>query len=274
MDFAYSLKFAQQIRLKTLEMIYHSRASHIASCFSCADILATLYTGCLRVNPLFPLDPMRDRLIVSKGHAAAAVYAALGLKGFFPLSLLTTYGQPHSPLLGHVSHYVPGVEYSSGSLGHGLSIGCGIALGLRYDKIDSKVVVLASDGELNEGSFWEAVMFAAHHQLSNLLVIIDLNGIQSLGSCEEVLSMGSLMEKFKAFGFSVMEVDGHDPAELGQCFFTRSLKPQVILAKTIKGKGVSFMENNLLWHYKNPSQEQFLQAKQELECANSSLISF
>ena len=255
-------------------MIYHSRASHIASCFSCADILATLYTGCLRVNPLFPLDPMRDRLIVSKGHAAAAVYAALGLKGFFPLSLLTTYGQPHSPLLGHVSHYVPGVEYSSGSLGHGLSIGCGIALGLRYDKIDSKVVVLASDGELNEGSFWEAVMFAAHHQLSNLLVIIDLNGIQSLGSCDNILSMGFLIEKFKAFGFSVVEVDGHDPAELSKSFFSKSSAPQVIIAKTIKGKGVSFMENNLLWHYKNPSQEQFLQAKQELQCAKNSLTSF
>lgn len=153
MDFEYITSFAQQIRLKTLEMIYHSRASHIASCFSCSDILATLYAGCLRVNPLFPLDPMRDRFIVSKGHAAAAVYATLGLKGFFSLSWLDTYGDSSSKLLGHVSHHIPGVEYSSGSLGHGLSIGCGIALGLKYEKIDSKVVVLASDGELNEGSF-------------------------------------------------------------------------------------------------------------------------
>jgi transketolase len=269
MDFEHIVTFSQHIRLKTLEMIFCSSSSHIGSCFSCTDILATLYYGWLRVNPLFPLDPLRDWLIVSKGHAAAAVYATLGLKGFFPLSWLDTYGTSTSKLLGHVSHHVPGVEYSSGSLGQGLSIGCGIALGLRAEQKMSRVVVLASDGELNEGSFWEGAMFAAHHQLNSLCVVVDLNGIQSLGLCKQILSMGSLKQKFEAFGFKTIEVDGHDVEKLYKAFDIQSSKPKVILANTIKGKGVSFMENNLLWHYKNPSMEQFLEAKQELKCAHN-----
>lgn len=274
MDFEYIERFSQQIRLATLEMIYHAKSSHIASCFSCADILAALYGGCLHVNPLFPLDPSRDRLIVSKGHAAAAVYATLALAGFFPRSWLKGYGLASSSLIGHVSHLVPGIEYSSGSLGHGVSIGCGIALGLRHQKIASRVVVLASDGELNEGSFWEGMMFAAHHRLDRLILFIDLNGMQSLGRCDQILDMGSLEEKFKAFGFDVSCIDGHDPEQIYRQSVNLGKRPKAILARTVKGKGVSFMENNLLWHYKNPSDEHYKLAKQELQCAMNLSKSF
>lgn len=273
MDIKQLQTFANQIRIKTLEMIYHSKASHIASCLSCADILAALYGGCLNCNPIFPHDPHRDRLIISKGHAAAAVYAALALKGFFPLSLLSSYGEKDTFLLGHVSHHVPGIEYSSGSLGHGVSIGCGIALGLRSKGVGARTAILASDGELNEGSFWEGVMFAAHHQLNNLCVIIDNNGMQSLGSCDGILKMSGLKEKFEAFGFEAIDVDGHDIEAVYQSVICKNHKPKAIIATTVKGKGVSFMENNLLWHYKNPSYEQMLQAKSELECVKSSSIS-
>ncbi len=265
--------FATQIRLETLEMIFHSKASHIGSCFSIVDILAALYGGCMNVNPLFPKDPKRDKVILSKGHAAAALYATLALKGFFPKANLKDFCKSGSSLIGHVSHNITGVEFSTGSLGHGLSVCCGMALAAKNDQKFSRHVVIVSDGELNEGSFWEGVMFAAHHALQSVVIIVDDNQMQSLGHTCDILSLEPKEKKFEAFGFDVSNVDGHDCESIIDAFNKKSSMPKVMIAKTIKGKGVSFMENQLIWHYKNPSFEQYLKAKKELECARDLLTS-
>jgi transketolase len=232
-----------------------------------ADILAVLYGGVLRVKPDEPAWQRRDRLIVSKGHAAAAVYAALAERGFFPRQLLETYCQDGSTLTGHISHRVPGVEFSTGSLGHGLSLACGIALAGRQGD-GFRAFVILSDGECDEGSVWEAALFASHHRLDNLAAIIDYNKIQSFGRVDEVLALEPFAAKWRAFGWTVAEIDGHDhdalratleaaPAEEG--------RPTAIIAHTVKGKGVSFMEDRLAWHYKSPSEEQLDEALRELE---------
>jgi len=251
-----------------LRMTSRGGSAHIGSVFSMADILATLYGGFLRLDSSDPAAPDRDRFILSKGHAGAGVYAALAEAGFFPISKLDTHYQNGSDLSGHVSHVnVPGVELSTGSLGHGLPVGAGMAYGAKLDGRHHRVVVLLSDGECDEGSVWEAALFAAHHQLANLLAIVDYNKIQSLKPVSETLGLEPFADKWKAFGWSVTEVDGHDPAALMQAF--RSVPkatdaPTCIIAHTVKGKGVSFMEHSVLWHYRTAREEEFNAALREL----------
>ena len=261
-------QLANSIRIRTLKMVHKANASHIGSCLSMADILAVLYGQILNIDPDNPNLPERDRFILSKGHATAILYAVLAEKGFFPLDWLETYCQDGSLLTGHVSHEVPGVEVSTGSLGHGLPIGCGMALAAKGDRQAHRVFVLLSDGELDEGSNWEAILFAAHHHLDNLVAIVDYNKIQSFGTVQEVLNLEPLADKWRAFNWAVREIDGHNLQEISDCLNQvpfESGKPNVVIAHTIKGKGISFMENQLAWHYKSPKTEQLSQALTELE---------
>jgi transketolase len=251
-------------------MIHRSRASHLGSCLSMADILASLYGDTLRTRSSEPDWPERDRFILSKGHGAAILYAALAERGFFPVSELDSYCQSGSRLTGHATSGVPGVELSSGSLGHGLPVGCGIALAAKRGKLPFRTFVLLSDGELDEGSNWEAILFAPQHQLDNLVAIVDYNKIQSFGSVKDVLDLDPLADKFRAFRWAVKEVDGHNMQELTETFRSLPLetgRPTAIIAHTVKGKGVSFMEDQLAWHYKSPTSEQVEIALKELESA-------
>jgi len=263
-----SLEFAKKIRLKVLEMVYSANASHIGGAFSMADLLAVLYTDILRINPAFPKEALRDRFFLSKGHTCAGLYAALGLKGFFPLTELDNYAQNGSKFLSHASHYVPGVEISAGSLGHVLSIACGVAYAAKLKKDDFIIYCLISDGELNEGSNWEPIMLAPQHKLNNLVLIVDYNKIQSLGNIKDIIDLEPLRQKFESFRWRVKEIDGHDHEEIKRAFelqYLDSSMPTVIIANTIKGKGVDFMENKLLWHYKTPNKEQYKEAYTQLE---------
>lgn len=264
-----SFDFAKRIRLHVLNMTSRGGSSHIASSFSQADILAVLYGQILRVDPQNPAWEERDRFILSKGHAGASVYAALAERGFFPVERLLTHYQDGSTLSGHVSHKgIPGVEFSTGSLGHGLGVGVGMAKAGKMNGQAWRVFVLMSDGECDEGSNWEAVLFAAHHKLDNLIAIIDYNKIQSLAPVAETLALEPFTQKWRAFGWGVREVDGHDHVALEQVFSAlpeESDKPTVVIAHTVKGKGVSFMENSVLWHYRSPRGDEFVAALQELE---------
>lgn len=255
--------FAFQIRQHALRMVHSARASHIGGVLSMADLLAVLYIETLKVRPEDPLWPDRDRFILSKGHCCAGVYAALALRGFIPVEELSTYGQDGSRLMAHISHKVPGVEFSTGSLGHGLPFGCGRALAAKRRGKDWRVVVMLSDGELDEGSNWEAILFAPHHRLDNLIAIVDYNKIQSLGSVSDVLELDPLADKFRAFRWAVREVDGHDHKAIAEALSGLPWepgRPSCLIAHTIKGKGVPFMENQLLWHYRNPNDEQLAEA--------------
>ena len=259
-------ELALAIRRSVLYMTCSGQASHVGSCLSVADILAVLYGAVADVRPAEPDWSGRDRIIVSKGHVAAATYAVLGELGFFPKEWLENYSKPGSPLIGHVSHHVPGVELSTGSLGHGLPVGCGMALAAKRANDSWRTYVVMSDGELDEGSNWEAALFAAHHGLDNLSAIIDYNRLQGFGRTDEVLGLEPLAEKWRAFGWRVDEVDGNDAAAL-QTAIEKPVepgKPSLIIGRTVKGKGVSFMENELAWHYKTPTREQFEQALAEL----------
>jgi transketolase len=258
---------ARHIRLHALLMVHRAKASHIGSALSISDIVAVLYGKILKLIPADPKAADRDRFILSKGHACVAVYAALAETGFFPREDLLRYGQDHSVLMNHISHKVPGVEFSTGSLGHGLPFGVGKALAAKKLKESWRVVVLLSDGELGEGSNWEAMMFAAHHQLDNLVAIVDYNKLQSLTTVDQTLRIEPLADKARAFGWAVREVDGHDHGELQDALSYipwETDKPSFLIAHTIKGKGVSFMENSVEWHYKSPSSEQLAQALEEL----------
>lgn len=256
--------FADHIRISALRMVTAAKASHIGSALSIADIVAVLYGKILITNSNYPNFSMRDRFILSKGHACVAVYAALSKLGYFPEQELQNYGKNYSNLMNHVSHKVPGVEFSTGSLGHGLPFGVGKALFSKRQKKDWRVFVLLSDGELDEGSNWEALMFAAHHRLNNLTAIIDYNKLQSLTSIENTVRLEPLADKFRAFGAEVYEVDGHDHEKLLNAFQYQAESPKVIIAHTIKGKGVSFMENSVAWHYRSPTSEQLAQAITEI----------
>jgi transketolase len=261
---------ARRIRGHAVRMVHRARASHIGSCLSMADLLAVLYGGVLRVRPAEPGWPDRDRLLVSKGHAAAAVYAALAEAGFFPADWLDTYCQDGTRLAGHVSHHgVPGVELSSGSLGHALSVGCGMALAGKRDGAGYRVFVLLSDGECDEGSVWEAALFAPHHRLDNLVAVVDYNKIQSFGTVKEVLDLAPLADKWRAFGWSAVEVDGHEPARLDEVLgaVPREVgRPTAVIAHTVKGRGVTFMEDSLTWHYKSPGDAELALALEQLGC--------
>ncbi len=245
-------------------MVHRADASHIGSSLSMADLLAVLYGGAMRIDPAKPNDPDRDRFVLSKGHGAAAVYACLAARGFFPESWLATYCEDGSRLSGHLTHYgVPGVEVSTGSLGHGLPLACGMALAGMRQRRPYRVFAMLSDGECDEGATWEAALFAPHHQLENLVVIIDYNRIQSFGRVEDVLDLEPFAEKWQAFGWGVRAVNGHDHNQIGGCLsqvpFEKG-RPSLLLAHTIKGKGVPFMEDRLEWHYKSPNAQQLDEA--------------
>ncbi|MEW6250689.1 MAG: transketolase [Planctomycetota bacterium] len=268
---ATSVELARRVRAHALRMVHRADASHIGTALSMADLLAVLYTGVLRIDPARPDWPDRDRLIVSKGHGAAALYAVLAESGFFPPALLDTYCADGSPLAGHVTrHGVPGVDFSTGSLGHGLAVACGMALAGRRDGRPYRVFALLSDGECDEGSTWEAALFAPHHRLDNLTAFVDYNKIQSFGSVSEVLELEPLAAKWATFNWAVREVDGHDHAAVRAALAAVPFepgRPSALIAHTVKGKGVSFMERNLAWHYKSPNAEQLARALAEVEGA-------
>lgn len=259
---------ARRMRASALQMVHAARASHIASALSICDIVAVLYGQVLRVDPAQPRAPGRDRFILSKGHSCVAVYAALAERRFITADDLLGYGKDHSMLMNHISHKVPGVEFSTGSLGHGLPFGTGKALAAKRLKAGWKTFVLLSDGELGEGSNWEAMMFAAHHGLDNLVAIVDYNKLQSLTTVDKTLRIEPLADKFTAFGWSVQEVDGHDHLALAMALGTTPWtpgKPAMLIAHTTKGKGVSYMEDKVEWHYRTPNAEQLAQALTELQ---------
>jgi transketolase len=268
MSTASSVQLAAAIRIAALKMVHKANASHIGSGLSIADMLAVLYSGILSVDPQKPDGSERDRFILSKGHAAAILYAVLAERGFFPREWLDTFSQDGSLLTGHISHKVPGVEVSTGSLGHGLPIGCGMALAGKREQRPWRVFVMLSDGELDEGSNWEAILLAPQHELDNLIVLVDHNKIQSFGTVKEVLDLEPLADKFKACRWSVREIDGHDHRQIQAALSdlpAQRGKPTAIIAHTIKGKGVSFMENQLAWHYRSPNVELLAQAIAEVE---------
>ncbi len=260
-----SIELARSIRKNALEMVHRAKASHIASALSIADILAVLYGRVMKISPEEIDSNDRDRFILSKGHACVALYSTLAEVGIIPKEQLQTYGDDFSWLMNHVSHKVAGVEFSTGALGHGLPFGVGKALAATIAQQEWRTFVLLSDGEMDEGSNWEALMFSAHHHLDNVVAIIDYNKLQSLDTVENTLGLEPLVDKLEAFGSKVIEVDGHNHNQLYDALTTKFLgKPLVVVAHTIKGKGVSFMQNKVEWHYKNPNDQELSLALDEL----------
>ena len=260
---------ARRLRVHCVKMTGRANASHVGSALSTADMLAVLYGRVLRYDATRPDWDERDRFILSKGHGCTALYAALAEAGYFPVDALATFYQDGSPLAGHATHKnMPGVEVSTGSLGHGLPLATGMALAGKRDGRDHRVFCMLSDGECDEGSTWEAALFAPMHDLDNLVVLVDYNKIQSFGRVEEVIDLEPLADKWRAFGWAVREIDGHDleviEATLTDVPFETG-RPSCIVAHTVKGKGVSFMEDQLLWHYRAPRGELMDQALAELE---------
>jgi transketolase len=263
-----SQELAQRIREHAVQMTSVGKSPHLASVLSAADILGVLYGAVLRKRPEEPRWPGRDRFILSKGHAAAGVYAALAECGYFPVEILNTYHGNGGKLWGHLSHIgVPGVELSTGSLGHGLSVGAGMAMAAKLDGNDHRVYVLLSDGECDEGSNWEPALFAPHHGLTQLVVVIDYNKIQSLARVSETIGLEPFADKWAAFGWEVAEIDGHDHEALARVLDVdpkKLTRPRCVIAHTIKGKGISFMENTVLWHYRSPQGDELQRAIDEL----------
>ncbi len=264
-------ELARTIRIRTLQMTHRAKSSHIGTCFSMADLLAVLYGRVLQVDPARPDLPGRDRFVLSKGHGCAALYAVLAERGFFPTPWLDRFYQDGSTLWGHATHHgVPGVEVSTGSLGHGLSLACGMALAGKHDGHSWRVFALLSDGECDEGSTWEGALFAPHHGLDNLVVIVDYNKIQSFGTVKQVLDLEPFADKWRAFGWAVREIDGHaieTVVEVCERLPFERGRPSCLIAHTVKGKGVSFMEGDLLWHYRAPDADELRRALQELGAA-------
>lgn len=267
-DIAFLEKTAREIRGSLVEISNRNRASHLGSSLSCVDILVALYWAGLAIDPRQPEDPQRDRFILSKGHAAGALFKVLALKGFFPGRLFQTYACAGSCLEEHPGpKCVPGVEAATGSLGHGLSLGAGMALGARILNRSHRVFVLMSDGECNEGSVWEAAMFIAAQKLENVVCIIDFNKWQATARSCETMALEPLAEKWTAFGWEAYEIDGHNMTSLVDIFSSLpngSAKPVAIIAHTIKGKGISFMEDDNNWHYRIPTEKEVQMAKIEL----------
>jgi len=261
-------ELARKIRIHSVKMTHRARSSHVAGSLSMAELLAVLYARILRLTPEGVDDPDRDRLILSKGHGCVGLYAVLAECGFFPGEWLESFYHDDARLAGHVTCDTPGVEASTGSLGHGLPIAAGMALAAKRDRRAYRAFALLSDGECDEGATWEAAMLASHHDLDNLIAVVDYNKIQSLGHVEEILDLEPLAAKWDSFGWSVRQVDGHDieavEGALSPVPFEPG-KPSCLIAHTIKGKGVSFMENDVLWHYRWPRDEQYEAALAELE---------
>ncbi|HWU80388.1 MAG TPA: transketolase [Caulobacter sp.] len=263
---------ASRLRRHVVRMCASGKSSHVGSGLSMADIVAVLYGEVLRIDAKNPFWPDRDRFILSKGHAGACVYAALAERGFMPLAMLETHYQNGSVLSGHVNHKgVPGVEMSNGSLGHGLGVGVGMAMQLRRLGGEQRVYVVLSDGECDEGSNWEAALFAAHHRLSSVCAIIDYNKLQALASIEDTIGLEPFADKWRAFGWAVVELDGHDHVALKAAFAQAATtdRPTCVIAHTVKGQGVSFMENQVLWHYRAPAGEELAAALAELDLADA-----
>lgn len=263
---------AHRIRLHAIEMTHRGKSSHVGSVLSMADILGVLYGETMRFDPPQPKWSGRDRFILSKGHGGAGVYAALAESGFFDAEELKKHYQNGSIFSGHVSHKdVPGVEISTGSLGHGLGIGVGMALAAARSGQGWRTFVVMSDGECDEGSVWEAAMFAAHHKLDQLVAVVDYNKLQSLATVADTLTLEPFADKWRAFGWSVIEVDGHDHSALRAAFASLPAaagKPTCVIAHTTKGKGVSFMENQVLWHYRSPQGDEYSAAIAELKATD------
>lgn len=260
---------ANWVRRTALQMIYQAGQGHPGGDLSAADILAALYFDVLRHDPVFPADPARDRFVMSKGHCTGALYATLAAAGYFAEAELSTYLNPESRLNGHPNRiYVPGVETNTGPLGHGLPVAVGIAVAGQIDGASYRVYVLTGDGELQEGSMWEAAMFAGHRKLDKLTVIIDRNRLQQGAGTEDTNALEPLADKWRAFGWDVEEVDGHDHAALLSVIAPvpeGRARPLAIIAHTVKGKGVSYMSGQVKWHHGVPSKDQFAQAMRELE---------
>jgi transketolase len=261
-------QLAREIRYKLVQMSHAAGTPHLASALSCVDILVAAYWRILKIDPRRPDDPGRDRFILSKGHAATALYATLAKRGFFAESLLDTFARHRSPLAEQPSpRCAPGVELATGSLGHGLPVGVGMALAGRIQSQDYRVIVTMSDGECNEGSVWEAALFAPAQRLERLCVIVDYNKWQATGRSDEIMALPSLREKWKAFGWNACELDGHDIAALVQAMDAKpdgTGRPAAIVAHTTKGKGVRFMEDDNNWHYRVPTSEEVEKARIEL----------
>src|SRR6201987_1501609 len=262
---------AAVLRGKIIEMSHAAQAAHLASSLSCADVVTAAYWHVLNINPREPKHPLRDRFILSKGHAAAALYAALAMRGFFPIAELDTYCKDGGRLAEHPpANLLPGVEAAPGSLGHGLPLGCGMALSGRIKGETFRVFALLSDGENNEGSVWEAAMFAAAQKLENVCVVVDYNKWQATARSNETLMLAPLRDKWAAFGWDAHEIDGHDVsalAEAMQSIPNGNGKPVALIAHTVKGKGVSFIEDDNNWHYSPPTAEAVVKAHKELGLA-------
>lgn len=255
---------AKNARASILKMVHAAKAAHVGSCLSVVDILATVY--CLP-----DVDAVEkgetSQVILSKGHAAAAIYAVLAHRGYFPEEWLDRYAKDGAELGGHATSGVPGIQFSTGSLGHGLPFGLGLAMGRKLSGQSGNVYVVMSDGELNEGTTWESALLAAHHNLDNLIVLVDRNGLQSLTSTESTLALNPLPEKFESFGWAVASVDGHNHEEIRDKIMEspRLGKPKVLICQTTKGKGISFMENKVVWHYRSPDDDNLAAALAEIE---------
>lgn len=261
-------KIVAKIRKLILEISYKSQVGHIGSGLSIVEILVVLYFLILKLNPKNPHWEKRDRFILSKGHAVSALYSVLALKNFFPKKTLYTYCKNNGLLGIHPEHNIPGIELTTGSLGHGLPVGVGMALAAKIDGKEHKIFILISDAECDEGEVWQAAMIANHHKLNNLIVIIDYNKVQALGTTKEVLNLEPLADKWASFGWEVIEADGHNIEKLYQIFskvYKVQTKPTVVIAHTIRGKGVSFMEHKLEWHYLTTTEEQYRQAIKEIQ---------
>jgi transketolase len=260
---------ASEIRGRIIDNSHRTQTPHLGSCLSCVDILVAAYFHTLRIDPSRPRDPNRDRFILSKGHGAAALFQVLALRGFYPENLLDSYGEDGSVFAEHppTPSHLAGIEAATGSLGHGMPMGLGMALSARIQNQAYNVIALMSDGECNEGSIWEAAMLAASQKVERLAAIIDFNKWQATGRSEEVLALNPLVDKWRAFGWNACEVDGHDMAALARLLSSvpdGSGKPVAIIAHTVKGKGVSFMEDDNNWHYRIPTAEEVVASKREL----------
>lgn len=262
---------ANEARILGLTMVHDAASGHPGGSMSCLDLVTALYFNVMHVDTQNPQDPDRDRFVMSKGHCSPAMYPVLALRGFFPVEELKMFRRVDGHMSGHVEmHYVPGVDMSTGSLGQGISAAVGMALAGKQSKKDYRVYAILGDGEVAEGQVWEAMMAANKYHLDNLCACVDVNGLQIDGATKDVMPTEPLDKKFEAFGWHVIQIDGHDFAQIEAAYQEAAAtkgQPTMILAHTVKGKGVSFMENNAGWHGKAPNDEQFAQAKAELEAA-------
>lgn len=262
-------ELSKKVRIHVLNMVNNAQSSHIGAAYSIVEILVTLYSRIMKVDPKNPTWNERDKFILSKAHGSTALYAVLSEIGFFPQSYLEKYYVDGGILPGHLDRTSGlGIEYSIGSLGHGLSVGVGMAIANQQNNNPGRIFVLLSDGECDEGSVWEAIMLASHLKLKNLIAIVDYNKIQSFGRTNEVINLEPIVDRWNSFGWNVHEVDGHNFEELIHALEKPHERPKVIIANTVKGKGVSFMENTLDWHYKSPNKEQYEQALREIKGSN------